>query len=58
MIVDPDAGTYTADEGAGKVDGADCDGQPNQSLYESLGWDFVNVWKMDAGMDYPVLRWQ
>jgi hypothetical protein len=49
--------TYTADTGANKVDGADCDAKPLQSVYETLGWDFTNVWKMGAG-GYPVLRWQ
>jgi hypothetical protein len=42
---------------AGGFDGADCAAKPEQSDYESLGWDFSGVWKMGAG-GYPVLRWQ
>ena len=28
----------------------------SQDIYESLGWDFENVWAM--GTDYPQLQWQ
>ena len=41
---------------ADTADGADCDEKPNQAFYTGLGWDFVNVWKMDD--DYPKLKWQ
>jgi hypothetical protein len=40
-----------------RVDGADCAEKPEQSFYQSLGWDFSNVWKM-GGDGYPALRWQ
>ncbi len=33
----------------------------NQTFYQSLGWDFADVWKMNAGNDnyqLPVLAWQ
>jgi hypothetical protein len=43
--------------GLNDLDGADCDEKPDQSLYEGIGWDFDNVWKM-GGEGYPVLRWQ
>jgi hypothetical protein len=39
----------------GQLGGADCVAQPDQSAYEALGWDFVNVWKMGSD-GYPVLR--
>ncbi|MCL2186480.1 MAG: hypothetical protein FWB86_11640 [Treponema sp.] len=50
-------GTYTEDIGADKLDGANIDTQkPPQSFYESLGWNFTNVWTI--GTDgYPKLRW-
>jgi hypothetical protein len=51
QAVEPGAAT------AGGFDGADCAAKPEQSVYESLGWDFSGVWKMGAG-GYPVLRWQ
>jgi hypothetical protein len=57
MAVDPGSGTYTADKGADKVDGQDCDAKPAQSVYEGLGWDFTTVWKMGAN-GCPALRWQ
>jgi hypothetical protein len=38
-------------------DGKNCDAKPIQSIYENLGWDFVNVWKMGTE-GYPVLKWQ
>jgi hypothetical protein len=41
----------------GGYDGADCAAKPDQSAYESLGWDFASVWTMDS-TGYPVLRWQ
>jgi hypothetical protein len=50
-------GAYAADKGADKVDGEDCAAQPVQSVYEGLGWDFSNVWKMSSN-GYPVLKWQ
>lgn len=28
----------------------------SQSTYESLGWDFENIWEMVDGYDYPQLR--
>jgi hypothetical protein len=49
--------TYTAEHGADKVDGEDGGAKPPQAVYEGLGWDFTDVWKMGAG-GYPVLRWQ
>jgi hypothetical protein len=50
-------GTYTADKGADRVDGVDCDPTPAKSVYVALGWDFASVWKM--GEDgYPALQWQ
>ena len=39
------------------ISGTDCAAKPARSLYEGLGWDFVNVWKM-GGDGYPKLRWQ
>jgi hypothetical protein len=57
MAIDPGAGSYTADTGAGKVDGADCAQKPAQSFYGGLGWDFAGVWKT-GGNGYPVLQWQ
>jgi hypothetical protein len=59
---DPDK-TYTADKGTDKPDGADIpnnylsDGKPTQAFYVSIGWDFVNVWKMGSD-GYPKLKWQ
>lgn len=32
-------------------------GLPNQSVYESLGWDFASVWEM-GGDGYPALQWR
>jgi hypothetical protein len=23
-----------------------------------LGWDFTNIWKIDEGSGYPILKWQ
>jgi hypothetical protein len=46
-----------SDVGPNAKGGKNCDAKPAQSVYEGLGWDFVNVWKM--GTDgYPVLQWQ
>jgi hypothetical protein len=42
---------------AKRVDGAACAEKPERSFYQSLGWDFVNVWKM-GGDGYPALQWQ
>jgi hypothetical protein len=39
-----------------QFNGADCDAKPNQAFYQSLGWDFANVWKMSG--DWPVLIWE
>jgi hypothetical protein len=57
ITVNPGGGTYTADKGADKADGADCIAKPAQGVYEGLGWDFSNVWKMGT-KGYPVLQWQ
>jgi hypothetical protein len=46
-----------ADIGPNGLDGANCDPQPVQSVYEGLGWDFATVWKMGAD-GYPKLQWQ
>jgi hypothetical protein len=40
-----------------RVDGTDCPEKPEQSFYQSLGWDFGNIWKMD-GDGYPAFQWQ
>jgi hypothetical protein len=59
---DPDK-TYTADKGTDRPDGADIPdeyfsgGKPTQAFYESIGWNFINVWKM-GGDGYPKLKWQ
>jgi hypothetical protein len=51
------SGAVPASPYANRVDGADCAEKPEQSFYQSLGWDFNSVWKMgDDG--YPALRWQ
>ncbi|MDR2079301.1 MAG: hypothetical protein LBP74_06255 [Treponema sp.] len=50
------AGTYTADEGSDKPDGADCEEKPGETFYTNLGWDFDTVWVMGAD-GYPALRW-
>ena len=42
---------------AHSVDGEDCPEKPEQSFYESLGWDFAGIWKMGADA-YPALQWQ
>jgi hypothetical protein len=53
-IADDDS--YMEDKGANRTDGEDIH-NPTQAFYESLGWDFANVWKM--GTDgYPQLKWQ
>jgi hypothetical protein len=55
--------TYTADKGADRPDGADIPnnylsgGKPTQAFFESIGWDFTNVWKMGSD-GYPKLKWQ
>jgi hypothetical protein len=50
-------GTYTERKGDTLADGADCAEKPTQAFYESIGWNFTNVWKM--GNDgYPKLQWQ
>jgi hypothetical protein len=46
-----------ADPGGSAKDGADCADKPDQAAYQSLGWDFTTVWKMDES-GYPALRWQ
>ncbi|MDR3342763.1 MAG: cadherin-like beta sandwich domain-containing protein [Treponema sp.] len=54
----PTGGTsYAADKGVDKVDGEDCVEKPAQTVYEEIGWDFSNVWKM-GGDGYPALKWQ
>ena len=59
---DPDK-SYAADKGADKPDGMDipvrylAGNKPTPAFYESIGWDFVNVWKMGAD-GYPKLQWQ
>jgi len=27
-------------------------------LPDPLGWDFVNIWKIDEGRGYPILQWE
>jgi hypothetical protein len=55
--------TYTMDKGTDRPDGADIPnnylsgGKPTQAFFESIGWDFVNVWKMGSD-GYPKLKWQ
>jgi hypothetical protein len=49
-------GRYTERKGLTNAGGEDCVEKPEQAFYESLGWDFTNVWKM--GTDYPQLKWQ
>ena len=50
----PVTGGAVSDKGLDRQDGEDCAAQPAQSLYEGLGWDFSNVWRMSGG--YPALR--
>jgi hypothetical protein len=56
-------GNYIADKGTSRPDGADIPGEymsggkPTQAFYESIGWDFTNVWKMGDNA-YPILQWQ
>jgi hypothetical protein len=45
------------DVGTDGMDGQGTTQKPDQSLYESLGWNFNSVWKM-GGNGYPDLRWQ
>jgi hypothetical protein len=51
------SGAAPADPYANRVDGADCAEKPEQSFYQSLGWDFNSIWKM-GGDGYPALQWQ
>jgi hypothetical protein len=46
-----------SDPGLNAKDGGNCAAKPAQSVYENLGWDFVNVWEMGTE-GYPVLKWQ
>lgn len=46
-----------SDIGLNARDGATCQPKPAQSVYENLGWDFDNVWKMGSD-GYPLLQWQ
>ena len=46
-----------SDIGHNRRDGATCQAKPAQSVYENLGWDFDNVWKMGSD-GYPLLQWQ
>jgi hypothetical protein len=61
MTITSGSGTYTADTGADKVDGADkTAAELDENFYKSLGWDFTantGVWEMDA-YGYPKLQWQ
>ena len=58
MIINPGTGTYTPETGAALAGGATIDTQtPEQSFYESLGWDFITVWKMGSN-GLPQLQWQ
>jgi hypothetical protein len=50
-------GAVPASPYTNRVDGADCAAKPEQSFYQSLGWDFTNIWKMN-GDGYPALQWQ
>ena len=29
-----------------------------QSTFSSAGWDFINIWSILEGLDYPRLRWE
>jgi hypothetical protein len=50
-------GAAPASPYANRVDGADCAEKPEQSFYQSIGWDFDTIWKM-GGDGYPALQWQ
>jgi hypothetical protein len=46
------------ESGENTKDGADCEAQPEESLFGgALGWDFAAVWEMGDN-SYPVLQWQ
>jgi hypothetical protein len=58
MPIETDNGTYTADIGLDRPDGADCPAQPDVLFYEvGLNWDFTTVWEWDSA-GYPRLQWQ
>jgi hypothetical protein len=61
MVVAFTGGSYEAEKGTDKKDGADvAAAQLNQAFYTGLGWDFTagaGVWAMDAN-GYPKLQWQ
>ena len=52
------SGAAPAEPFPDRVDGLDCAERPNQAFYEGLGWNFRDIWKMDASGGYPVLKWQ
>ncbi|MDR1316203.1 MAG: hypothetical protein LBK13_04940 [Spirochaetales bacterium] len=52
------SGTWT-DKGLTGKDGADStNSPPTKDEYETLGWDFSTVWKMEGSPSRPVLQWQ
>jgi hypothetical protein len=58
MAIRTGTGTYTERKGLAAADGADLNTQtPAQSVYQGLGWDFTNVWKMGSA-GFPLLKWQ
>jgi hypothetical protein len=62
-VTDDTDKTYMADKGTSRPDGEDIPneyltgGKPTQAFYESIGWNFTNVWKMGSD-GYPKLKWQ
>jgi hypothetical protein len=58
ITVTTTGGTYTVIKGADAEDGADITGALTQAFFESLTWDFTNVWKWDTVNGYPILQWQ
>jgi hypothetical protein len=56
-----DDNSYTAKKGTDQKDGADIPenqlsvGKPTQAFYQSIGWDFTNIWTMGSD-GYPKLR--
>jgi len=54
---DKDVATTSADKLLGKgVEAMSTSEMKQQSTY--VGWDFVDVWKIDEGNDYPRLKWE
>jgi len=48
------SGQTTSDGGIGKTTG----GMQMASTFADAGWDFVDVWEVCEGMNYPILVWQ